>query len=246
MEAVFCWLSNRLFIKCHFRATDEWGAVCGRRPNLILVSLPLGFQMQNYSIQWVCSVQSNSRGAAAGCQLSSSHMAAGNRDMGPSSYFTKGLSFLRWKALWVNLFAVRENLCCPLNLAVVTKWVCSNSRSLAGKKKRRERKPQRTSGLCHSCAQPDGREVICVHKIWGESNEERRCVSVRNSVAWRVGGFGGVEWIFHRKNWPWLVCKGVLEGSTFDLNPAEGKNREISIVCRLWSRPRPQDLEIAF
>ena len=116
-------------------------------------------------------------------QLSSSHVAAGGRDMGPSSYFTKGLSFLRWKALWVNLFAARENLCCPLNLAVVTKWVCSNSRSLAGKKERRERKPQRTSGLCHSCAQPDGREVICVHKIWGESNEERRCVSVRNSVA---------------------------------------------------------------
>ena len=53
--------------------------------------------------------------------------------MGPSSYFTKGLSFLRWKALWVNLFAVRENLCCPLNLAVVTKWVCSNSQSLAGR-----------------------------------------------------------------------------------------------------------------
>lgn len=51
MEAVFLWLSNHLSIKRHFRATDEWGAVCGRRPDLILVSLPLGFQMQKYSIQ---------------------------------------------------------------------------------------------------------------------------------------------------------------------------------------------------
>ena len=29
------------------------------------------------------------------------------RHVVPSSYFTKGLSFLRWKALWVNLFTVR-------------------------------------------------------------------------------------------------------------------------------------------
>lgn len=34
-------------------------------------------------------------------------VAAGSRDMVPSGYFAKELSFLRWKALWVNLFAVR-------------------------------------------------------------------------------------------------------------------------------------------
>lgn len=38
------------------------------------------------------------------------HVSCGCSKQGhmvPSSYFTKGLSFLRWKALWMNLFAVR-------------------------------------------------------------------------------------------------------------------------------------------
>ena len=191
--------------------------------------------MQKYSVQWVCSVQASSRGGAPGCQLNTSRVAAVSRD----TWCLPHISLRGWVSWdgklygWISSQS-GENLCHPLNLVLVTQWVYSNSQSWADRQDRQGRgNCKGKSGLVIHVHSVTG-ERWCAFTIYGvRAAEERQCVPIRNRLGRSVGGFGGVEWIFRRKNRPWLVCKGFLEGSTFDLNPPEGKNREISIVCML-------------